>query len=1010
MARDPYGESDVARKFNQKKPKPNGVGQDGDPKVAAAMMRKFGMGNLANFYEDQGGQAESGKVPSMFGNMMDNKGNLTGVKPPQGFGNLGAALENMSLQSAEGRALIQKESKPKNSATVGNAGGPAGMTSSEAKYIIEPDEQPDNSALPLANELELFATYSNVFSFGCISPEELNYPDDTYIKNGLKDGQVVFRSGTGLTTPRKPRTAAEMRHNIDTQYFINNVEIDTWVAPNKKSRQTNFHQIKFEVREPYSMGMLLQTMQLAAANAGFKNYLEAPWLLEMMFIGWKDIEKSNPSAPTTRKLLPLKVVTVEFNVDTEGSVYQFMCSAFNDEAFSDNNQSLMTDIQVSGRTLEEMCQSGINSMATHVNTHLLKEHLTDDKGKAIALKDAGKIEIDEYIFAFPSKTASKDQASLYRSNKQSKDTATIGELEFKEFTKEQTLEIVQTGDVSLSTLFKEQAREFATPFARKKLIEGRLGYSIKRGNLSESIKKVITDKSMGISPIGLSKIAPEEPTGAGQSDFGKPTFTYNSKTENFTRGATSIDPKKRTVQFRAGTKMQRVLEELVLISDYGQDLLTQDLSKEGMIKWFKIEAQVFLKHDSKAENKTGRMPRIYVYNVVPYDVHNSVFQKPNDPPPGYNALVKQAAKAYHYMYTGQNKDILDFEIKLDNTFYNAISKIGGKENNDIASKGTDTEVSSVKPGESSSSSPGIDGGRKSQSDVSQDTAPLSAGAVAETAEIQVARAFNQAIVNSEADMVVLNMRILGDPYYIADSGMGNFNAERTEYININADGSMNHQSGQVDVLIKFETPIDIDPEIGNYKMQAVPLAGVDNFSGLYQVITVANRIENNTFTQELSLVKRPNFDKKDITPKTKEKAYEYTDKDKKQLDTIKAVKGESSEEYIVQKLTIEGNLSDVSLSQANIDWSKTAAIQKSIKKILSAEKSAKEKSDSILADQNRRQQGQISNAATGNPVPTTPIKGAAVDSAKKIATELSTPNITTGYIDEKGLWVPYGID
>ena len=75
MARDPYGESDVARKFNQKKPKPNGVGQDGDPKVAAAMMRKFGMSNLANFYEDQGGQAESGKVPSMFGNMMDNKGN-----------------------------------------------------------------------------------------------------------------------------------------------------------------------------------------------------------------------------------------------------------------------------------------------------------------------------------------------------------------------------------------------------------------------------------------------------------------------------------------------------------------------------------------------------------------------------------------------------------------------------------------------------------------------------------------------------------------------------------------------------------------------------------------------------------------------------------------------------------------------------------------------------------------------------------------------------------------------
>ena len=183
MPRDPYGESDVARKFNQKKPKPNGVGQDGDPKVAAAFMRKFGMGNLADFYEDQGGQAESGKVPSVFGNMMDSKGNLTGV-PPQGFGNLGASLQNISLQSAEGKALIHKESKPKNSATVGDAGG---MTDSERSagagqyQRVEPDEQPDNSALPLANELEVFATYSNIFAFGCLSPNEVNYPDDTYI-------------------------------------------------------------------------------------------------------------------------------------------------------------------------------------------------------------------------------------------------------------------------------------------------------------------------------------------------------------------------------------------------------------------------------------------------------------------------------------------------------------------------------------------------------------------------------------------------------------------------------------------------------------------------------------------------------------------------------------------------------------------------------------------------------------------------------------------------------------
>ena len=46
-----------------------------------------------------------------------------------------------------------------------------------------------------------------------------------------------------------------------------------------------------------------------------------------------------------------------------------------------------------------------------------------------------------------------------------------------------------------------------------------------------------------------------------------------------------------------------------------------------------------------------------MYKVVPYTVNTSIFKMPNDPPAGYNELVRQAAKAYNYMYTGLNKDI-----------------------------------------------------------------------------------------------------------------------------------------------------------------------------------------------------------------------------------------------------------------------------------------------------------------------------------------------------------------
>ena len=165
---------------------------------------------------------------------------------------------------------------------------------------------------------------------------------------------MVIKTGGSLTAEQKPRTHAEKHYNIDTQYFIDNVNIETVIAPNSKSRMTNFHNLTFEVREPYSMGQLLQTMQLAASNAGYTNYLQAPWLLTISFLGWQDIggSETNPSLSASKRLLPMKIVSVDFNVDTEGSIYRFSCSAFNDEAFTDGSQNLPCNITIHHQILQ----------------------------------------------------------------------------------------------------------------------------------------------------------------------------------------------------------------------------------------------------------------------------------------------------------------------------------------------------------------------------------------------------------------------------------------------------------------------------------------------------------------------------------------------------------------------------------------------------------------------------------------------------------------------------------
>ena len=194
-------------------------------------------------------------------------------------GDIGAQA---ALASSASTAEILKLTSQLRGAGAGIDGPAGGYTQNNPH---QGEQAPAEKTLPLPNDLERFASYNNIFTFGCISPEEINFPDKTYRQSGLQPGKILLRSN-GLSIGDKPRTYAEQAYNIDTQYFIDDVEIETVVAPNTKSRATNFHTMRFKIREPYSMGQLLQSMQLCATNAGYANYLEAPWLLIVEFLGY----------------------------------------------------------------------------------------------------------------------------------------------------------------------------------------------------------------------------------------------------------------------------------------------------------------------------------------------------------------------------------------------------------------------------------------------------------------------------------------------------------------------------------------------------------------------------------------------------------------------------------------------------------------------------------------------------------------------------------------------------
>jgi hypothetical protein len=127
----------------------------------------------------------------------------------------------------------------------------------------------------------------------------------------------------------------------------------------------------------------------------------------------------------------------------------------------------------------------------------------------------------------------------------------------------------------------------------------------------------------------------------------------------------------------------------------------------------------------------------------------------------------------------------------------------------------------------------------------------------DTPSVRAARTFHDAIT-SDTDTISIDLEIMGDPYYVAHSGLGNYSSAPSQYINLNQDGTINYENGEVDILINFRTPIDINQTTGMYNFGPnSKTAPVIRFSGLYCVNTIKNKMFNGKFTQVINAFRRP---------------------------------------------------------------------------------------------------------------------------------------------------------
>ncbi len=667
--------------------------------------------------------------------------------------------------------------------------------------------------LPMANVLHDYASYDCLFSIGCLSAEEFNFPDQSYFAG--KYPPWILKSANADPNNRVQTKAGKF------DFYIDNVQIVGQYGFEKSTGNVNSTNVEFQVIEPYSMGLFMLAVQQTAYERGYANYTDAVFLLMIEFRG-ADQAGNMKLVPGTRKFIPFRFNNLIFKVTAAGSTYNIVATIANSVALNDSYKLVKNDVSIRGKTVQEILQTGDQSLQVVANARFKQQ------------KEDGQTSIpDEILILFPNDISSAASSSSAGTAKENDTSATASGSSSQE---------------SGSSLFQK------------------LGVSRSSSN------KTLIQGSGDINPLGRASLGfdAERP---GDKPVTNVADHYDEKTKTYIRGKSVANPKEVVMQFGQNSDIINIINQVLIKSDASKQALDAgQLSKEGMRPWWKIDVKTYDIPSNANMKSTGQIPRLIVYRVIPYKVHASRLLPPNAPAPGIAELKKQAAKEYNYIYTGKNVDVLKFDIEIKNTFYNPVlADSGNKTADEKTSKATSSDIrtgpdtSIPQPKGSAPPLPGQGLPTRTLATQTNTSTDNKGGTSGETAANRVARMFHDSLTYGQ-DMMNLELEIVGDPYWIANSGKGNYVDNPTNLINVSKDGSVNYVNSEVDVVINFRTPTDINQTTGLYELTNTQV--IQSFSGLYRVSTIKSYFNKNQFKQILTCHRRQGQDSK-ATPNPK---------------------------------------------------------------------------------------------------------------------------------------------
>jgi hypothetical protein len=266
------------------------------------------------------------------------------------------------------------------------------------------------------NVLHQFASYNYEMTLSALSEDEIRdasvmrskRPHDVIAKSsGIGNKNTFSNEFTDPTlktdfeeskiTEAYKFSKEQLEKNLDI--FFQTVAITSVATPNERRKFTNATKIEFTLREPYGIS-LFQKIRAAAANNGYIDHTDAPFLLTIDFQGEYDKpddinSRGSLQFTPARRQIPIKITRVTMKVDQAGTEYSGVAVPWTEFALVDRflytRQSITCKVSDNKpRKLEQLFNS--------LEQGLADQMLAEERNGQREYPDIYTFTADPYIF------------------------------------------------------------------------------------------------------------------------------------------------------------------------------------------------------------------------------------------------------------------------------------------------------------------------------------------------------------------------------------------------------------------------------------------------------------------------------------------------------------------------------------------------------------------------------------------------------------------------------------